>query len=442
MRRKNKASAIFISLIILFLMSSTLSVAQETGGRVGLPSPTRPTVTRTAGASTGSGTKKPTRKPPSSPVTPANPVTLADLTINVTPSDARVWLNDQETDYREREGSLRFSGLKPGPFTIVARKSNYRDYSRTIILEPKQSEVVSVVLIPLPGHINITPSIMGAVITLTNKENKMNIGPYTERVSDLEVPAGGYQISITRTGYKEMVRDVDIKPTETIYLEPQLEPLPVEKPTLRRVSAMSLQSYNEGKNVVISLTGASGDASGGFGTIEVSLPDGRSGAGTVTGALPGMPCQVDFVRLENVGEYSFNEPPALSNTWARVVVRIRPKNSKLPIRFALNWRSVVQGSLIMGGGTSSASLTEDAVPVQKILPNYPSTARTSRMAGTVLVKIEIDEQGNVISAKAMEGPNLFRTAAENAAQQWKFRPARRDGRPARATQTIQFNFNP
>ena len=436
MRRRKKAAAFFISLIILLLMPDTLSAMQKPGGREDTPSPTKPKGRRPAGASTESRSRgSSSRKPTTSPALPA------ELTINVTPSDARIWLNDQETGSREPDGSLRLRGLKPGTFTIIARRLNYRDYSRTIILEPKQSEFISVALVPLPGRISVTPSLAGAAITLTNKENNMSIGRYSEKVSDLEVPAGSYKISVTKTGYWDSVRDIYVKPAERIYLEPQLEPMPVEKPALRRSSAMSLRSFNEGKNVIVSLTGASADSSGGLGTIEVSLPNGRSGAGTVTGALPGMPCQVDFVRLENVGEFSFSETPASSNGWARVVIRIRPKDSKRPVRFAINWRSV-ERPLTPGSGTSSGSLTEDAIPIQKILPNYPAAARPSRVAGAILVKVEIDEQGNVISAKAIDGLNLLRVAAENAARLWKFRPAKRDGRLVRAIQTIQFNFNP
>jgi TonB family protein len=435
MRKRNQVTAILFSLVMISLIPGPASALQKIGGREDVPGTTklkgtRPTRAPTAPRAKGSGQKK----------TPGA-VALADLTVAVTPSDARVWLNEQEIESREQDGSLRLMGLKPGELKITARKPNYHDYSRTIILEPEQREFVSVALVPLTGYINITPSVSGAAITLTNKETMTSVGRYAERLSGLEVPAGSYQISITRTGYKEVVRDVEVKSAETIYLEPQLELLPVEKPALRRASAMNLQAYSEGKSVVVSLTGASGDATGGPGTIEVSLPDGISGAGAASGALPGVPCQVSFVRLENVGEYSFAEPPAASNGWARVVVRIRPKDSKRPVRFAITW-SPVRGPLIDGGGAGTAPLVEDAVPVQKILPSYPPAARASRTAGTVLVKVEIDEQGDVISAKAIEGPNLLRAAAENAARQWKFRPARRDGTPARAIQTLQFNFNP
>jgi hypothetical protein len=46
------------------------------------------------------------------------------------------------------------------------------------------------------------------------------------------------------------------------------------------------------------------------------------------------------VRLENVAEYSFVEPPGAANQWARAVVRLRPKESKRPMHFLINWKSL------------------------------------------------------------------------------------------------------
>jgi outer membrane biosynthesis protein TonB len=46
----------------------------------------------------------------------------------------------------------------------------------------------------------------------------------------------------------------------------------------------------------------------------------------------------------------------------------------------------------------------------------------------------------VISAKATEGPHVFRRVSEEAARKWKFRPAMRDGRSVESEQTIEFRF--
>ena len=60
------------------------------------------------------------------------------------------------------------------------------------------------------------------------------------------------------------------------------------------------------------------------------------------------------------------------------------------------------------------------------LPPYPVIARTARASGEVVVQIEIDEKGNVISATALSGHPLLRAAAVQAAhlylfQQYDFR---------------------
>jgi protein TonB len=67
-------------------------------------------------------------------------------------------------------------------------------------------------------------------------------------------------------------------------------------------------------------------------------------------------------------------------------------------------------------------------------------ARSVRVSGTVTVQITIDEYGNVISARAIQGPSLLHQAAVDAAKQWKFQPARRGGQAVRETKSIAFNF--
>jgi TonB family protein len=89
---------------------------------------------------------------------------------------------------------------------------------------------------------------------------------------------------------------------------------------------------------------------------------------------------------------------------------------------------------------SPAELFEPALARKKILPAYSAAARASNITGLVIVSVLIDTKGDVKSAKAIEGPILLRQAAENAAKQWKFDPARRNGRPVQDTQQIRFIF--
>jgi protein TonB len=61
-------------------------------------------------------------------------------------------------------------------------------------------------------------------------------------------------------------------------------------------------------------------------------------------------------------------------------------------------------------------------------------------SGQVSVQVLVDEEGNVISAKAVNGHALLRAPAEAAARQSKFNPVTKDGRAVKAVGVIVYNF--
>jgi len=73
-------------------------------------------------------------------------------------------------------------------------------------------------------------------------------------------------------------------------------------------------------------------------------------------------------------------------------------------------------------------------------PPYPDEARKAHASGTVVVEVEIDECGNVASAKAVSGPALLRKVCESAAKRAQFTPTMINGTPIRVMGVIQFNF--
>ena len=187
------------------------------------------------------------------------------------------------------------------------------------------------------------------------------------------------------------------------------------------------------------MSGASADDSTVLGSINVSVSKSALAFPEVSGTLNGAPCRIEFFKLENIDEGSLIETPSPSNQYSVVVVRIRPKDSKRPARFVINWKSI--GNASQSPETVSASDTlSEAVPTRKVLPTIPALARSSQTRGSVSVAVVIDEQGKVISAKAIDGPVVLRQAAENAARQWKFRSATRNGIAIQTTQTIRFDF--
>ena len=56
-------------------------------------------------------------------------------------------------------------------------------------------------------------------------------------------------------------------------------------------------------------------------------------------------------------------------------------------------------------------------------PAYPAAARAVKADGTVVVRVEIDTDGNVTSAAVISGHPLLRSAAQQAAKEAKFKPA-------------------
>lgn len=73
-------------------------------------------------------------------------------------------------------------------------------------------------------------------------------------------------------------------------------------------------------------------------------------------------------------------------------------------------------------------------------PVYPATARAVNASGAVNVKVEIDEQGKVISATAVSGHPLLRQAAEQAAVEAKFNPTLLSGQAVSVSGVLVYKF--
>lgn len=86
---------------------------------------------------------------------------------------------------------------------------------------------------------------------------------------------------------------------------------------------------------------------------------------------------------------------------------------------------------------SVGNLNGRAVSLPK--PAFPSSAKQAGANGQVVVQVTVDQDGNVISAKAMNGHPLLRSPAEIAAKQARFSP-KIAGDYAKATGVLVYNF--
>ena len=73
-------------------------------------------------------------------------------------------------------------------------------------------------------------------------------------------------------------------------------------------------------------------------------------------------------------------------------------------------------------------------------PAYPAAAKAVGAQGSVNVQVLIDESGSVVSANAVSGHPLLRSATEKAAIQATFRPTLLSGKPVKVSGVISYNF--
>jgi TonB family protein len=84
-------------------------------------------------------------------------------------------------------------------------------------------------------------------------------------------------------------------------------------------------------------------------------------------------------------------------------------------------------------------------PTRQVLPKVSDLPR-SILTGTnqVVVTVKVDANGSVTDAQAQPSPEKVARpiidAAETAARQWAFQPARLDGKPVSSEHSIVFQF--
>jgi protein TonB len=78
--------------------------------------------------------------------------------------------------------------------------------------------------------------------------------------------------------------------------------------------------------------------------------------------------------------------------------------------------------------------------LHQVTPGYPALARMTHVQGAVVLLMTIDETGAPTEVKVLEGHPGLQEAALQAARQWRFEPARVEGRPVPASFRLTLNF--
>ena len=82
-----------------------------------------------------------------------------------------------------------------------------------------------------------------------------------------------------------------------------------------------------------------------------------------------------------------------------------------------------------------------ASALRRVQPPYPPLAKAARLSGAVVVEVTVDQEGDVLSARAVSGHPLLKDCAMSAARGWKFKPTTLSGTPVKVIGTITFDFS-
>lgn len=117
-----------------------------------------------------------------------------------------------------------------------------------------------------------------------------------------------------------------------------------------------------------------------------------------------------------------------------VFVRTKPRMEPTATTIASGTIIRIDGREPVSGGV----LNGRALSLPK--PVYPREAREAQAHGSVTVQITVDENGNVIAAKAVSGHPLLQEAAVTAAREAKFAPTTLEGQPVKVSGVLTYNF--
>lgn len=139
---------------------------------------------------------------------------------------------------------------------------------------------------------------------------------------------------------------------------------------------------------------------------------------------------------EKVVSLDASNEPAKQNLQKLKASLVKPEPPKMvpaaPVQVVPSAPDAVSPAVVNLGQINNA--------IKLAMPVYPAMARQMNIQGKVVVQINIDEEGDVISVKATTGPIALRAASEEAARRSKFSPAKFGDKPAKSTGFVVFNF--
>ncbi|HEV2467584.1 MAG TPA: TonB family protein [Candidatus Sulfotelmatobacter sp.] len=91
------------------------------------------------------------------------------------------------------------------------------------------------------------------------------------------------------------------------------------------------------------------------------------------------------------------------------------------------------------GAKVSQGIVEASL-IRKVEPTYPADARLRRLSGPVTLDATIGDDGSVKTVSVVSGAAVLASAAKSAVREWRFSPAKLDGKPIESQKRITLVF--
>lgn len=106
----------------------------------------------------------------------------------------------------------------------------------------------------------------------------------------------------------------------------------------------------------------------------------------------------------------------------------------------LCWLSLVAVVAMQNAVNVSSATANDHI-LKRVQPEYPALAKLARLQGTVVLRITISPEGNVIGSAVVSGHPMLVTAAINAVKQWQYKPFIVEDRAATVSTSVEVPFS-
>ncbi len=90
--------------------------------------------------------------------------------------------------------------------------------------------------------------------------------------------------------------------------------------------------------------------------------------------------------------------------------------------------------------TRVAANSMEPLLIHRVEPVLPEANQASPVQGEVVLDVIVGQDGAVVSARALSGPDLLAAAATDAVRWWRYQPYLIDGQPMEVETTVTINF--